>query len=109
VENALASSYTNDVYPIITGQDCDIAIMKNLIEGRQAMSVFKDTRTLASKVVEMVDALMKGQEPPINDTKTYNNGKVIVPSYLCEPVSCTADNYKEILIDSGYYKESDLK
>ncbi len=103
VENALASSYSNDVYPVITGQDCDIAIMKNLIEGKQAMSVFKDTRTLASKVVEMVSALMQGSEPPINDTKTYDNGTGIIPSYLCEPVSCTVDNYQELLIDSGYY------
>ncbi len=103
VENALASSYTNDVYPVITGQDCDIAIMKNLIEGKQAMSVFKDTRTLAAKVVEMVDALMKGAEPPINDTETYDNGTGIIPSYLCEPVAGTAENYKELLIDSGYY------
>jgi putative multiple sugar transport system substrate-binding protein len=103
VENALESSYTNDVYPIITGQDCDIAIMKNLIDGKQAMSVFKDTRTLASKVVEMVDAIMQGKEPPINDTKTYDNGTGIIPSYLCEPVACTVDNYEELLIDSGYY------
>ena len=103
VENALASSYSNDVYPVITGQDCDIAIMKNLVEGRQAMSVFKDTRTLAAKVVEMVDAIMKGAEPPINDTKTYDNGTGIIPSFLCEPVSCTVDNYVELLIDSGYY------
>ena len=107
VENALESSYKNDVYPVITGQDCDKAIMKNLIEGKQAMSVFKDTRTLASKVVEMVDALMKGKEPPVNDTKTYDNGKGIVPSFLCEPVSCTAENYKTILIDSGYYKDGE--
>ena len=103
VENALASSYSGDVYPVITGQDCDIAIMKNLIEGKQAMSVFKDTRTLASKVVEMVDAIMKGEEPPINDTNTYDNGTGIIPSFLCEPVACTVDNYKELLIDSGYY------
>ena len=103
VENALAASYTNDVYPVITGQDCDIAIMKNLIEGKQAMSVFKDTRTLAAKVVEMVDAIMKGAEPPINDTETYDNGTGIIPSYLCEPVAGTAENYKELLIDSGYY------
>ena len=109
VENALAASYTNDVYPVITGQDCDIAIMRNLIEGRQAMSVFKDTRTLAAKVVEMVDALMKGAEPPINDTKTYDNGTGIIPSFLCEPVGCTVDNYKELLIDSGYYTEDQLK
>ena len=103
VENALASSYSNAVYPVITGQDCDIAIMKNLIEGKQGMSVFKDTRTLAAKVVEMVDALMKGTEPPINDTETYDNGTGIIPSFLCEPVACTVANYKELLIDSGYY------
>ena len=109
VENALAAAYTNSVYPVITGQDCDVAIMKNLIEGRQAMSVFKDTRTLASKVVEMVGAIMKGQEPPINDTKTYDNGTGIIPSYLCEPVGCTVDNYKELLIDSGYYTEDQFK
>ena len=103
VENALAASYENDVYPVITGQDCDIAIMKNLIEGRQAMSVFKDTRTLAEKTVAMVDALMKGSEPPVNDTSTYDNGTGIIPSYLCEPVACTVDNYEELLIESGYY------
>ena len=109
VENALAANYTNDVYPVITGQDCDIAIMKNLIEGKQGMSVFKDTRTLASKVVEMVDALMKGAEPPVNDTKTYDNGTGIIPSFLCEPVACTADNYEELLVSSGYYTMDQLK
>jgi len=103
VENALAASYTNDVYPVITGQDCDIAIMKNLVEGKQAVSIFKDTRTLAAKTVEMVDALMKGTEPPVNDTETYDNGTGVIPSFLCEPVACTADNYQELLIDSGYY------
>ncbi len=109
VETALAALYTNSVYPVITGQDCDIAIMKNLIEGKQAMSVFKDTRTLASKTVEMVDALMKGTEPPVNDTKTYNNGTGIIPSFLCEPVVCTAENYQELLVESGYYTADQLK
>ena len=102
VENALEASYTGE-WPVITGQDCDIAIMPNLVNGKQSMSVFKDTRTLAAKTVEMVDALMKGTEPPINDTETYDNGTGIIPSFLCEPVACTVDNYKELLIDSGYY------
>ena len=57
----------------------------------------------------MVDALLKGQTVPVNDTKTYDNGKGIVPSYLCDPVACTLDNYKQLLIDSGYYKDSDLQ
>ena len=108
VENALAANYTGE-YPIITGQDCDIANMPNIIDGKQAMSVFKDTRTLASKVVEMVDAIMQGGEAPVNDTETYDNGTGVIPSFLCEPVVCTADNYKELLVDSGYYTEDQRK
>ena len=108
VENALAANYTGE-YPVITGQDCDIANMPNIIDGKQAMSVFKDTRTLAPKVVEMVDAIMQGGEAPVNDTESYDNGTGIIPSYLCEPVAVTADNYKELLVDSGYYTEDQLQ
>jgi putative multiple sugar transport system substrate-binding protein len=108
--NALVSvGYTADDMPIITGQDCDKANTKNMIAGLQSMSVFKDTRTLADKVVGMVDSIVKGSEPEINDTETYDNGVGVVPSYLCAPVVCTVDNYKELLIDSGYYTEADIQ
>ena len=110
ITNALvAAGYTADNFPLITGQDCDITSTKNMIKGIQAMSVFKDTRTLASKVVEMVDAICKGTQPPINDKKTYDNGTGIIPSFLCEPVFATKDNYKKLLIDSKYYTPAQLK
>ncbi len=96
-------------YPIITGQDCDKPNVIAMISDQQSMSIFKDTRTLASKVVEMVDALLQGKEAPVNDTKTYDNGVKVVPSFLCDPVYADKTNYKEILIDSGYYAEADLK
>lgn len=108
VENALAASYTGE-YPIITGQDCDTPNVKNLVAGKQAMSVFKDTRALASAVVDMVDAIMKGEEPEVNDTESYDNGTGIIPTYLCDPVVVTVDNYKEMLIDSGYYTEDQIQ
>ena len=108
VENALEANYTGE-WPVITGQDCDIANVKNMIAGKQSMSIFKDTRTLATQVVSMVDAIMKGGEAPVNDTESYDNGTGIIPSYLCEPVFADVNNYKEILIDSGYYKEEDLQ
>ncbi|MBO4290942.1 MAG: sugar-binding protein [Lachnospiraceae bacterium] len=107
VTNALESNY-NGAWPIITGQDCDIANVKNMLKGKQSMSIFKDTRTLASKVVEMVDAIMKGGEAPVNDRESYNNNVKVVPSYLCEPVFADKDNYKKILIESGYYTEDQL-
>ena len=108
VENALENNYTGE-WPVITGQDCDMANVKNMIAGKQSMSIFKDTRTLATQVVKMVDAIMQGKEAPVNDTETYDNGALVVPSYLCEPVFADKDNYKELLVDSGYYKESDLQ
>ena len=108
VANALAANY-NGEYPIITGQDCDIANTKNMIAGKQSMSVFKDTRTLAAQVVKMVGQILKGEEVDVNDTETYDNNVIVVPSFLCEPVFADANNYKELLIDSGYYTEDQLK
>ena len=108
VTNALVANYSG-AYPIITGQDCDIANVKNMIAGKQSMSIFKDTRTLASKTVEMVDAILKGTAAPVNDTETYNNGVKVVPSYLCEPVFADVNNYEELLIQSGYYTADQLQ
>ena len=106
VTNALADKYDND-YPIITGQDCDVSNTNNMIDGKQSMSVFKDTRTLAKQVVKMVGQILKGETVDVNDTETYNNGVKVVPSFLCEPVFADVNNYKELLIDSGYYLETE--
>ncbi|MEE3493618.1 MAG: multiple monosaccharide ABC transporter substrate-binding protein [Butyrivibrio sp.] len=108
VTNSLEANYTGD-WPIITGQDCDKPNVKNMIAGKQSMSIFKDTRDLATQTVKMVDAIMKGSDAPINNEKDYDNGTGIIPSYLCEPVFADAKNYKVLLIDSGYYTEDDLK
>lgn len=96
-------------YPILTGQDCDIMSVKQIIEGTQSMSEFKDTRLLAAKVVEMVNAILTNQEVPVNDTTSYDNGVKVVPSYLLTPVAVDKSNYKEQLIDSEYYTEDQLK
>lgn len=110
ITNALlGAGYEADDFPILTGQDCDITSVKNIINGTQSMSIFKDTRTLASQVVKMVNAIVEGKEVPVNDTETYDNGVVVVPTYLCEPVFADINNYKELLIDSGYYTEDQLK
>ena len=109
VTNALVSEgYDASNIPVITGQDCDRPSVKNIKKGLQAMSVFKDTRTLAAQVVKMVDQIIKGETVDVNDTKTYNNGTGVIPSFLCNPVVGTKDNYKELLIDSGYYTEKEI-
>lgn len=96
-------------WPVITGQDAETASVKSIIAGEQTQTIFKDTRELAAQAVKTVDAVLKGQEVEVNDIKTYNNGVKVVPSYLCTPISVDINNYKEVLVDSGYIKEQDLK
>ena len=95
-------------WPLITGQDAELMAVKNIISGKQAQTIFKDTRTLADKCVTMVQAVLEGGEPEINDTTTYNNNMLVVPSYLCTPVSVDKDNVKEALIDTAYYTEAEV-
>ena len=94
--------------PIVSGQDAELQSIKSIIAGEQYSTVFKDTRELARVTVGMVDALLQGGEPEINDTTTYDNGVKVVPSYLLEPVSVDGTNYEAIVIDSGYHNKSDL-
>jgi putative multiple sugar transport system substrate-binding protein len=95
--------------PVVTGQDAEVPSVKSMLRGEQSSTVFKDTRELAKVTANMIDAMLSGKKPEINDTKTYNNGVKIVPSYLLKPVSVDASNWKEVLIGSGYYKESQIK
>lgn len=95
--------------PIVTGQDAEVPSVKSMIAGEQYSTIFKDTRALAAVTVKMVDALMAGKEPEVNDTKTYNNGVKVVPSYLLEPIAVDATNYEKILVESGYYTADQLK
>ena len=102
VVNAIEATYPGD-FPIITGMDCDILSVRNIIHGKQSMSVFNDRRTLAKRAVLMATQLLNGQDVEVNDTVTYNNGKKTVPSFLCSPIFVDKNNYKTVLIDSGYY------
>jgi len=94
--------------PVVTGQDAELPSVKSILADEQNSSVFKDTRELAKVTVSMVDAIMGGKEPEINDTKTYDNGVKVVPSYLLKPVSVDKTNVKEILVGAGYYTEDQI-
>lgn len=95
-------------WPVVTGQDAELMAIKNIVSGYQTMTIFKDTRVLAEKCVKMVEAVLKGTEPEINDTVQYNNNILTVPTYLCEPVAVDKENYKKVIIDSGYYTEKQI-
>ncbi len=83
--------------------------MKSILAKEQTSTVFKDTRELAKVAANMVDAMLTNKTVEVNDTKTYENGVKVVPSYLLKPVSVDINNWKQVLVDSGYYKENQIK
>lgn len=95
--------------PFVSGQDAEVPSVKSIIRKEQYSTIFKDTRELAKVTANMVDAVMSGKQPEINDTKTYNNKVKVVPSYLLKPVAVDLSNYKQVLVGSGYIKEEQLK
>jgi len=95
--------------PVVSGQDAEVPSVKSILRGEQYSTIFKDTRELAKVTANMVDAVVSGKTPEVNDTKTYNNGVKVVPSYLLKPVAVDASNWQPVLIGSGYYKESQVK
>lgn len=95
-------------FPIITGQDAEIDSVKAIIAGEQYATIYKDTRELAKEAVTMAQAVLEGTEPEVNDTKTYDNGKKVVPSFLLEPVIVTKDQIQSVLVDGGYYTDAEV-
>ncbi|MEV6599633.1 sugar-binding protein [Actinoplanes sp. NPDC051346] len=81
--------------PVVTGQDSEVESVKSIVKGEQYMTINKDTRNLVKETITMIKALQAGTEPQINDTKSYNNGNKIVPTYLLPPVAVTKDNAAE--------------
>jgi putative multiple sugar transport system substrate-binding protein len=98
-----------DSFPIITGQDAELDSVKAIESGEQYATIYKDTRELAKEAVSMAKAVLGGDKPEVNDTKTYDNGKKVVPSYLLDPVIVTKDQIQSVLVDGGYYTEAQIK
>lgn len=94
--------------PVVTGQDAELASAKSVAAGEQYATIFKDTRQLAEVTVQMVHALLSGTEPEVNDTTSYDNGVIVVPSYLLAPQVVTEQNYRAVLVDGGTYTAQEL-
>ncbi|MNK34032.1 Multiple sugar-binding periplasmic receptor ChvE precursor [compost metagenome] len=94
--------------PVVTGQDAELASIKSIVAGEQTQTVFKDTRKLAEKTVDMAESILKGEQAEVNDTKSYNNGVKVVPAYLLDPVSVDASNVQKEIVDAGYYTKEEI-
>ncbi|PKQ18451.1 MAG: sugar ABC transporter substrate-binding protein [Actinobacteria bacterium HGW-Actinobacteria-8] len=108
LQNAGYPATIAEGFPVVTGQDAEIASVKLIADDVQFASIFKDTRKLAAQAVVAVGEFLTGGEPTANDTTTYDNGVKVVPSYLLESDIVYADNITSLLVDSGYWTADEV-
>ena len=108
LQNNGYSGTVDDGFPVVTGQDAEIASTKLIQDGVQYSTIFKDTRLLAEQAVAAAQDLLAGEEPEANNTTDYDNGVKVVPSYLLDVVTVTQDNITEALVDTGYLTQEEI-
>ncbi len=91
----------------ITGQDAELSGAIRVAQGTQSMTIFKDTRELGKRAIEMAIDLADGKPIDTQGRTVFNNKKPI-PSVLLEPVIVTKDNLDDVLIKSGYLKKGQV-
>ena len=104
---ALAEKKLDGKIPV-TGQDAELAAVKRILTGKQSMTVFKDTRILAAKAVELAKKISSGEQISNMSNGFVNNGKKDVFSYLFEPVLVDKNSVDAVLIQSGYLKKEEV-
>ena len=113
VAQAITTDYAGNNAPVITGQDGDIANLRNIVDGIQTMTVYKNVSNEAIATLELSKAILAGEKPGeelagklgiecVYDTSSYDNGTGVIPSYLLVPTVITKDNMQN-LVDTGLY------
>lgn len=97
---------TGDVaFPIITGQDAELAAVKNIKAGKQSMTAFLDANKLVEIIVPLVNDLVAGNE--VTPDSTYNNDVFEVPTKTYDPYLISAENV-DYLVEVGFFTEADI-
>ncbi len=90
---------------VITGQDAEMASLKYIQEGKQSMTVWKDTATLATSTCDLVNSILKGETPKA--VATYNNQVKDVPSTEVAVTVVDKDKLAE-LISAGTFDQAKI-
>jgi len=92
-------------FPIVTGQDAELAAIKNIVAGKQTMTVFIDAKLLAERTVELIAALNENKAPTPDGEFDNNNKKV--PALYYDPLVIDKNNV-DYLIDVGFYTKEEI-
>ncbi|MDD6328636.1 MAG: substrate-binding domain-containing protein [Eubacteriales bacterium] len=92
----------------VVGQDADLEACQRIVEGIQTMTVYKPVERLASQAAQCAVALANGDSMGDIEILTMNDGTYEVPYVKLDPVSVTAENMDEVIINGGFHLKEDV-
>jgi D-xylose transport system substrate-binding protein len=101
---ALAAQKLSGKVPV-SGQDADIAAVRRVLAGSQAMTVYKPLKLIASEAAKLAVQLVRNEKPAFN--AQYDNGFKKVDTLLLKPTPLTKDNI-DILVKDGFYTSAQI-
>ncbi|WP_132014935.1 D-xylose ABC transporter substrate-binding protein [Hydrogenispora ethanolica] len=90
----------------VSGQDADLAACQRIVEGTQAMTVYKPIKKIA--VASAQAAVLLAQGKKVKTNKTVDNGKIKVPFLALTPVQVDKSNMFSAVIKDGFHKLEDV-
>jgi D-xylose transport system substrate-binding protein len=90
----------------VSGQDADLAACQRIVEGTQAMTVYKPIKVIAKAAATSAVKLAKKQK--VVTKLKVNNGKVDVPFLALKPISVDKSNMYKVVIKDGHHKLADV-
>ncbi len=101
---ALASQKMSGKVPV-SGQDADLAAVRRVLAGSQAMTVYKPLKLIASEAAKLSVALVRKEKVTYN--AQYDNGFKKVDTVLLTPTALTRANVS-LLVQDGFYTEAQI-
>jgi len=91
---------------LVTGQDAELAASQRIVEGSQAMTIYKPIKSLATTAADLAVKLATGK--PLIATNELNNGKTMVPSVFLPVTVVTKDNMMQSVVADGFHSFDDV-
>jgi D-xylose transport system substrate-binding protein len=92
---------------VLSGQDADLVAVLRLLQGTQAMTIYKPVVSAAAQTAEVAVTLARGQEPKAK--RTISDGARRVPAIFGPAIVVTKHNLMETVIHDGFQNLDTIK
>jgi D-xylose transport system substrate-binding protein len=91
---------------LVTGQDAELSACQRIVNGTQAMTIYKPVSRLAKQAADAATKMAKGK--PVFAPDKINNGKIDVPAVFLDVVVVTRENMMDTVVKDGFHTAGEL-